>query len=124
VSWQDAGRLFNEIAELFDPVQGAVVANCHFIAALSAIAWATPYRITQQTRVTGLGWAYRDCTRYILLRNLWGSAEASVGALDATVHAYDVSWSRPIALKDAADGTFAMEISTFKKYYAGLGVVV
>jgi hypothetical protein len=33
-----------------------------------------------------------------------------------------VSWWRPIALKEI-DGTFAMEIGTFKKYFAGFGVV-
>lgn len=273
-SWQDAGRFFNETAEFFDPVQGAV-ANCYYIAALSAVAWAQPYRIAHHTRATGmsqdqffnritfykpdsqgqvdrevevtdtvpknatgnfiyarssesmeswpaiyekafaklktgtstdhpditatgwgdcvwataqlnggsrayfdtagrtadqlwnilrshclsyrtirpmtawtygsgddapepvnygdanvvgshcytvLGWAYRHCRRYILLRNPWGSTEATAGALDATVHAHDVSWWRPIALKDT-DGTFAMEIGTFKKYFAGFGVV-
>ncbi len=71
---------------------------------------------------TVLGWAYRNCKRYILLRNPWGSTEVTAGSLDATVHAYDVSWWRPIALKDM-DGTFAMEIGTFKKYFAGFGVV-
>lgn len=273
-TWQDAGRFFNETAEFFDPVQGAV-ANCYYIAALSAIAWSQPYRVAQQTRATGmsqnqffnritfykpdsqgqvdkqievtdtvpknawgdfiyarssenqeswpaiyekafaklktgtstdhpditatgwgdcvwataqltggsrayfdtagrsadqlwnilrsnclsyrtfrpmtawtygssddtpdhvdyntanvvgshcytvLGWAYRNCRRYILLRNPWGSTEATVAALDATVYAHDVSWWRPITLKDA-DGTFAMEIGTFKKYFAGFGVV-
>jgi hypothetical protein len=272
-TWQDAGRFFNETAEFFDPVQGAV-ANCYYIAALSAIAWSQPYRIAQQTRATGLGqseffdrvtfykpdgqgldreievsetvpktgwggfiyarssedgeawpaiyekafaklktgtttdhpditatgwgdcvwataqltggnrayfdtagrsadqlwsilrsnclsyrtfrpmtawtygsgadspdhvnyndanvvgshcytvlgWAYRNCRRYILLRNPWGNTEATVGSLDATVYAYDVSWWRPITLKDT-DGTFAMEIGTFKKYFAGFGVV-
>jgi hypothetical protein len=273
-TWQDAGTFFNETAEFFDPVQGAV-ANCYYIAALSAIAWAQPYRIAQQTRATGmaqkqffnrisfykpdtngqldrevevtdtvpknswggfiyarssetdeswpaiyekafaklktgtstdhpditatgwgdcvwataqltggsrayydtagrtadqlwhllrsnclsyrtfrpmtawtygsgvdapdpvnystaqvvgshcytvLGWAYRNCKRYILLRNPWGNTEATVGSLDATVSAYDVSWWRPISLKDV-DGTFAMEIGTFKRYFAGFGVV-
>ncbi|RZJ12730.1 MAG: hypothetical protein EOP39_02810 [Rubrivivax sp.] len=272
-TWQDGGRFFDETAEFFDPVQGAV-ANCYYIAALSAIAWSQPYRIAQHTRATGagqnqffdrvtfykpdnqgidreievsetvpktaggnpiycrssengeawpaiyekafaklktgtttdhpditatgwgdcvwataqltggnrayydtasrsadqlwntlrsnclsyrtirpmtawtygsgddapdhvdystahvvgshcytvLGWAYRNCKRYILLRNPWGNTEATVGALDATVSAYDVSWWRPITLKDT-DGTFAMEIGTFKKYYAGFGVV-
>lgn len=273
-TWQDAGRFFNETAEFFDPVQGAV-ANCYYIAALSAVAWSMPYRIAQQTRATGagqdsfldrvtfykpdqigqvdrdievtesvpktaggsfiyarsseageawpavyekafaklktgtttdhpditatgwgdcvyataqliggsrayydtagrtadqlwtilrsnclsyrtfrpmtawtygsgddapdhvdygtanvvgshcytvLGWAYRDCRRYILLRNPWGNTEATAGALDATVYAWDVSWWRPIALKNV-DGTFAMEIGTFKKYFAGFGVV-
>lgn len=273
-TWQDAGRFFNETAEFFDPVQGAV-ANCYYIAALSAIAWSQPFRIAQQTRATGmaqaqfldritfykpdsngqvdreievsdtvpktswgsfiyarssedgeswpaiyekafaklktgtttdhpditatgwgdcvwataqltggsrayydtasrsgdqlwnllrgnclsyrtirpmtawtygsgadspdhvdyssahvvgshcytvLGWAYRNCRRYILLRNPWGNTEATVGSLDATVSAYDVSWWRPITLKDT-DGTFAMEIGSFKKYFAGFGVV-
>ena len=273
-TWQDAGRFFNETAEFFDPVQGAV-ANCYYIAALSALAWSMPYQIAQQTRATGpgqnqffdrvtfykpdsqgqvdraievsetvpktawggpiycrssetdeawpaiyekafaklvtgtttdhpditatawgdcvrataqltggsrayydtasrtadqlwtllrsnclsyrtfrpmtawtygsgadapdhvdysaanvvgshcytvLGWAYRNCQRYILLRNPWGSTEATVGSLDATVYAYDVSWWRPITLKNV-DGTFAMEIATFKKYFAGFGVV-
>jgi hypothetical protein len=272
-TWQDGGRFFDETAEFYDPVQGAV-ANCYFIAALSAIAWAQPYRIAQHTRATGasqsqffdrvtfykpdnqgidreievsetvpktaggnfiyarssengeawpaiyekafakletgtttdhpditatgwgdcvwataqltggsrayhdtasrsadqlwhtlrshclsyrtvrpmtawtygsgadapdpvdyssaqvvgshcytvLGWAYRNCKRYILLRNPWGNTEATVNALDATVYAHDVSWWRPIALKEV-DGTFAMEIGTFKKYFAGFGVV-
>lgn len=273
-TWQEAGgHFFNETAEFFDPVQGAV-ANCYFIASLSAVAWSLPYQIAQQTRATGtaqsqffdrvtfykpdkqgidreievsqtvpktsggsfiyarsseageawpaiyekafaklktgtntdhpditatgwgdcvwasaqltggnrayydtasrtadqlwntlrsnclsyrtirpmtawtygsgadspdhvdyssahvvgshcytvLGWAYRNCQRYILLRNPWGNTEATVGSLDATVYAYDVSWWRPITLKDI-DGTFAMEIGTFKKYFAGFGVV-
>ena len=272
-TWQDGGRFFDETAEFFDPVQGAV-ANCYYIAALSAIAWSQPYRIAQQTRATGmaqaqffdritfykpdgqgidreievsetvpktswggaiyarsseegeawpaiyekafaklktgtstdhpditatgwgdcvwataqltggnrayyntdnrsadqlwnllrsnclsyrtirpmtawtygsgadspdhvdystanvvgshcytvLGWAYRNCRRYIILRNPWGNTEPTVGSLDATVYAHDVSWWRPITLKNT-DGTFAMEIGTFKKYFAGFGVV-
>ena len=53
-SWVDKGTFFNETAEFFDPVQGAV-ANCYFIAALSAVAWATPYQISHLTRATGQG---------------------------------------------------------------------
>ena len=53
-SWLDKGSFFNETAEFFDPVQGSV-ANCYFIAALSAVAWATPYRISHLTRATGTG---------------------------------------------------------------------
>lgn len=273
-TWQDGGRFFNETAEFFDPVQGAV-ANCYYIAALSALAWAAPFRISHHTRATGLnqaqyvnrvtffrpdsggqvdreievtdlvprtaggsfiycrsseadecwpaiyekafaklvtnnntdqpditatgwgdcvwataqltggarayydtasrsddqlwnllrshcmsyrtirpmtawtygsgadspdkvvyadanvvgshcytvlGWAYRHCKRYILLRNPWGHTEVTASALDATVQAWDVSWWRPIALKDV-DGTFAMEIGAFKRYFAGFGVV-
>lgn len=53
-SWGDAGRFFNESTEFFDPIQGAV-ANCYYIAALSAVAWAMPYRIRHLTRATGQG---------------------------------------------------------------------
>lgn len=52
-TWSDPGRFFNEAAEFFDPIQGAV-ANCYYIAALSAVAWAMPYRIRHLTRATGL----------------------------------------------------------------------
>ncbi|MBX3080778.1 MAG: hypothetical protein KF716_04030 [Anaerolineae bacterium] len=50
--WADQGRYFNEATEFFDPIQGAV-ANCYFIAALSAVAWARPYQIRHMTRATG-----------------------------------------------------------------------
>ncbi|WKE66323.1 C2 family cysteine protease [Gallaecimonas kandeliae] len=53
-SWQDKGRFFNEATEFFDPVQGAV-ANCYFIAALSAVAWSKPYDIANMTRSKGVG---------------------------------------------------------------------
>jgi len=69
---------------------------------------------------TVLGWAYRNCRRWIVLRNPWGNTEASVSVLDATITMYDVSWWRPITLK-TVDGVFAMEISAFKKYFAGFG---
>ena len=46
------GGFFNEAAEFFDPIQGSV-ANCYYIAALSAVAWAMPYRIDHLTRATG-----------------------------------------------------------------------
>lgn len=51
-TWDDKGRFFNEATEFFDPVQGAV-ANCYFIAALSAVAWAKPYQIRHLTRAIG-----------------------------------------------------------------------
>jgi hypothetical protein len=72
---------------------------------------------------TVLGWAYRDCRRWIVLRNPWGNTEATASVLDATIAMYDVSWWRPITLK-TVDGVFAMEISAFKKYFAGFGVAV
>jgi hypothetical protein len=69
---------------------------------------------------TVLGWAYRNCRRWIVLRNPWGNTEATASVLDATISMYDVSWWRPITLKDN-DGVFAMEIGAFKKYFAGFG---
>lgn len=53
-TWSDPGRFFNEGTEFFDPIQGAV-ANCYYIAALSAVAWAKPYQIAQRTRAIGTG---------------------------------------------------------------------
>ncbi|KAA0068676.1 C2 family cysteine protease [Rhodanobacter sp. T12-5] len=69
---------------------------------------------------TVLGWAYRNCQRWIVLRNPWGNTEAATSILDATISMYDVSWWRPITLKNN-DGVFAMEIGAFKKYFAGFG---
>ncbi|PZQ87591.1 MAG: hypothetical protein DI534_14045 [Leifsonia xyli] len=53
-SWQDAGRFFNETTEFFDPVQGQV-ADCYFIAAMSSVAWASPFTIADRTRATAAG---------------------------------------------------------------------
>lgn len=66
------------------------------------------------------GWAYRNCQRWIVLRNPWGDTDATTSILDATISMYDVSWWRPITLKDN-DGVFAVEIGAFKKYFAGFG---
>jgi hypothetical protein len=52
-TWADQGQFFNEAAEFFDPIQGAV-ANCYYIAALASVAWAMPYRIRHMTRATAL----------------------------------------------------------------------
>jgi hypothetical protein len=71
---------------------------------------------------TVLGWAYRNERKYIVLRNPWGNTEATVQTLDATVWFYDISWWRPINMT-TVDGTFAIEASAFKTYFAGIGVV-
>jgi hypothetical protein len=52
-SWGLRGKFFNETAEFFDPIQGNV-ANCYYIAALSAVAWARPFMIKHMTRATGM----------------------------------------------------------------------
>lgn len=67
------------------------------------------------------GWAYRNGRKYIVLRNPWGQTEASVNVLTGTWMAYDNSFWRPVALANP-DGIFALEVSTFKQYFAGWGV--
>lgn len=52
--WKDMGDFFKDVVEFSDPVQGAI-GNCYFIAAVSAIAWADPYRIVHRNRATGTG---------------------------------------------------------------------
>lgn len=49
LQWQDVGRFFDEAAEFFDPVQGAV-GDCYVIAAMSSVAWSMPYTITDRSR--------------------------------------------------------------------------
>jgi len=49
MSWKDEGRFYNEAAEFFDPVQGAV-GDCYLIAALSSVAWARPFTISDAAR--------------------------------------------------------------------------
>jgi hypothetical protein len=45
-----------------------------------------------------LGWAYENGQKYIVLRNPWGSTEATKNILGGTAWFYDMSWRRPIAL--------------------------
>lgn len=52
MSWTDTGRFYNEAAEFFDPIQGAV-GDCYLIAALSSVAWSRPFTITDAARATG-----------------------------------------------------------------------
>ena len=57
-----------------------------------------------------------------VLRNPWGSTEATQNILGGTVLFYDVSWWRPIALANP-DGVFALRADTFKSYFGWLGSV-
>jgi Calpain family cysteine protease len=51
--WSDTGRFYNEAAEYFDPVQGAL-GDCGLIAALSSVAWTLPYTFAHRSRATGI----------------------------------------------------------------------
>jgi hypothetical protein len=69
-----------------------------------------------------LGWDYRNGTEYIVLRNPWGTYEATLNVLSGTWFAWDVSFWRNTTLSSA--GVFAITAETFKQYYQGFGVVV
>lgn len=47
--WVDKGDYFEDIAEMTDPVQGAV-GDCYLIAALSSVVWSRPYAIVNAAR--------------------------------------------------------------------------
>ncbi len=67
-----------------------------------------------------LGWNYVNGKKYVVLRNPWGNYEAITGVSGGSWVAYDGSFWRTIALA-TNDGTFALEVDVFKKYYAGFG---
>lgn len=58
------------------------------------------------------GWMYKDGVRYIVLRNPWGHAEATVDVLTGT-------WG---GLTLNQGGLFALKAETFQKYFESLGV--
>jgi len=69
-----------------------------------------------------LGWDYDNGTKYIALYNVWGRTEPSIGRMNGVWTPHDESFWRRVNLP-SNDGTFAIEASTFKKYFAGLGFV-
>lgn len=52
--WIDKGDYFEDVAEVNDPIQGAL-GDCYYIAALSSVAWARPYVIINMVRPSGWG---------------------------------------------------------------------
>jgi hypothetical protein len=76
-----------------------------------------------------LGWAYVNNQEYIILRNPWGTYEATLNAPNFTWIAWDQpyygagkGWWRPISMA-TPDGIFALRADTFKSYFAGFGWV-
>jgi hypothetical protein len=68
-----------------------------------------------------LGWDYRNGTEYIVLRNPWGTYEATLNVLSGNWSSYDTFWrDTPLS----SDGIFAITAETFKQYFEGFGVVV
>lgn len=92
-SWSDRGNFFNDVTEYNDPIQGAV-ANCYFIAAISAIAWATPYTIEHKVRATGTGEA--DRTNAIQFFTKGGGKDAATRLVEVTDNTIVNSSNSPV----------------------------
>jgi hypothetical protein len=75
-----------------------------------------------------LGWQYANSQKYIVLRNPWGNYEAILNVDGGSWIAWDApyyggpGWWRPIPMA-TNDGIFALRVDTFKKYFAGFGLV-
>ena len=75
-----------------------------------------------------LGWQFTNNQKYIVLRNPWGNYEAILNVDNSVWTAWDAPYyggpgyfkSIPMA---ANDGIFALRVDTFKKYFAGFGLV-
>ena len=62
-----------------------------------------------------------DDERYIVLRNPWGTYGAVQGCLDGSYSSKTMRYMSSVKLGE--NGVFAMEVSMFKKLFAGMGVV-
>jgi len=75
-----------------------------------------------------LGWQYADNQMYIVLRNPWGWKEATLNVDGGSWIAWDTPYYggpgfwRVINMA-TPDGIFALRVDTFKKYFAGFGLV-
>jgi hypothetical protein len=76
-----------------------------------------------------LGWQYADNQEYVVLRNPWGTYEATLNVAGGTWTAWDQpyygagsGWWRSIPMSKG-DGIFALRSDTFKDYFAGFGWV-
>lgn len=75
-----------------------------------------------------LGWQYANNQKYIVLRNPWGSMEATMNIDGGVWMAWDAPYySGPgfwrIIDMATGDGIFALRVDTFKKYFSGFGLV-
>ncbi len=92
-SWSDRGNFFNDVTEYNDPIQGAV-ANCYFIAAISAIAWASPFSIEHRVRATGTG--ETDRTNAIQFYTKGGGKDAATKLVEVTDNTIINSSNNPV----------------------------
>ncbi|KAF5236020.1 hypothetical protein FOXYS1_15628 [Fusarium oxysporum] len=79
--WKDVGDFERDVAEMDDPIQGAI-GDCWLIAALSAVAWALPYSIIHRTRSTGS--SDNNHVSQLTFYHQGGDRDAATGAVDVT----------------------------------------
>jgi hypothetical protein len=79
-------------------------------------------RVVANHAYSVLGWDYFNNEKYIVLRNPWGTHHAILDTRAGTWSAHQVSYWAPVPLN--VNGVFSMKASTFKKYFAGIGVAV
>lgn len=91
MQWQDIGRFYNEAAEFFDPVQGAV-GDCYVIAAMSSVAWSMPYTIADRSRATST-----DNQRFVHRIGFTGGAGLEQVEVSDQVLVYSGTSSAPYA---------------------------
>lgn len=95
----------------------------------SILGWITRRRLTLPLQSVVRGTQRSSLTsnanttldRYIVLRNPWGTHEGLVDTLGGHWDSHEISWTRSTPLN--TKGVFAMSIESFKRYYAGMGVV-
>lgn len=68
-----------------------------------------------------LGWSYANNQEYLVLRNPWGSYEATLNIESGFWSAYNGSFWDTVQL--SSRGIFALRADTFKAYFAGFGSV-
>ena len=73
--WADMGDYFEDVAELNDPVQGAL-GDCYFIAAMSSVAWARPYAIINMIRPSSWGNEEQPIHKVNFYKDGTGTAQA------------------------------------------------
>lgn len=117
-SWVDTGEFFDEAAEFFDPIQGAV-ANCYLIASLASVAWARPYMIAHLSRATGA--SQQQFTNMIRFHDIdHGNAEVDVEVTDATI--VSTATGNPVYCRSSEAGEIwpAVYEKAFAKWKTGI----
>jgi hypothetical protein len=113
LTWKGLGDFFKDVTEFNDPIQGAV-ANCYFIAALSAVAWADLYNIIHHTRATGPG--DTDSINGIQFYNKSGGSGAPTSMVEVTDKVPVDANNQPIYCRDNDKGEIWPEV--YEKAYA------